>query len=184
MKLKVARNMAEVQQTLDLRHLFYPKCPYNNSVIVLVLRLSLIALGTVGVTFFNLWAAVVYLIYSVWFNLLVWPIKHCQYCYYKVKEAAVDGKTGKTTLTLLPVDEWKETYLDKHVDCTKKWFFHSYILWLGPIILIPISFLWNFSPFALISLVGFIGVLAGTLLYVRFRVCPTCAFMEECHEAF
>ena len=176
--------MTEVQQTLNLRHLFYPKCPYNNSVIVLVFRVSLIAFGTVGLIFFNVWVAGVYLIYYVWFNLLVWPIKHCQYCYYKVKESTVDGKTGKNTLALLPVDEWKETYLEKHVACAKKWFFHSYILWLGPIVFIPISFFLDFSVFALISLIGFIVVLAGTLLYVRFRVCPTCAFMEECHAAF
>ncbi|MHA2203349.1 MAG: hypothetical protein ACW991_06645 [Candidatus Hodarchaeales archaeon] len=176
--------MAEVQQTIGIRHLLYPKCPYNNSVIVLVLRLGLIALGTFGISFFNVWVAVVYLIYSVWFNLFVWPIKHCRNCYYKIKEATVDEKTGKTTLTLLSVDEWKETYLEKHVACGKKWFWHSYILWLGPIVLIPISFLWNFSVFALISLIGFIAVLAGTLLYVRFRVCPSCAFMDECHAAF
>ncbi|MFX0124357.1 MAG: hypothetical protein ACFFAE_12015 [Candidatus Hodarchaeota archaeon] len=176
--------MTVIKQNLDLRHLLYPSCPYNNSVIVLALRLSLIALGTVGITFFNIWVAVLYLVYSAWFNLFVWPIKHCQYCYYKIREASVDGDTGKTILTLLSIDEWKETQLEKHVDCAKKWFFHSYILWLGPIVLIPISFLWNFSPFALISLIGFIGVLAGTLSYVRFRVCKTCAFMEECYAAF
>jgi hypothetical protein len=27
-------------------------------------------------------------------------------------------------------------------------------------------------------------MLAVMLLYVRWKVCPTCAFMEECHEAF
>jgi hypothetical protein len=150
----------------------------------LVLRLGLIAFGTIGISFFNVWVAVVYLIYSGWFNLLVWPIKHCKYCYYKVKEATVDGKTGETIVTLLPVDEWKETYLEKHVNCAKKWFIHSYILWLGPIVLVPISFFLDFSVFALLSLIGFIGVLAGTLLYVRFRVCPNCAFMKNAMQLF
>ena len=176
--------MTQVQKTLDLRHLFYPKCPYDDSVLVLVLRLSLVALGTVGLRFFHPWVAVVYLIYSAAFNLLVWPIKHCQYCYYKVRETTVDRKTGKATLTLLPVDEWSETFLQKHVACAKKWFFHSYILWLAPIVLIGISLLLSFSLFALISLIGFIGVLAVKLLYVRWKVCPTCAFMDECHAAF
>ena len=176
--------MAGVNQSAGLRHLFYPKCPYNDSVVVLGLRLGLIVFGTFGISFFNEWVAVVYLIYSLWFNVLVWPIKHCRYCYYKVKELAVNGKTGKTTLVLLTVDEWKETYLEKHVNCAKRWFFHSYILWLGPIVLIPISFFLDFSEFALLFLIGFIASLAGTLLYVRFRVCPRCAFMEECHSSF
>ena len=164
--------------------MFYPKCPYNDSIIVLILRLSLIALGTAGLMFFHFSVAVVYLVYTIAFNLLVWPIKHCQYCYYKVKENTVDIKTGRATPRLLPVDEWNKTFLQKHVACAKKWFFHSYILWLGPIILIGISLLLNFSLFALISLIGFIGVLAVKLLYVRWKVCPTCAFMDECHAAF
>ena len=176
--------MTETHTKLDLRSLFYPKCPYNNSVLVSVLRLGLIALGTVGISFFNIWVTVVYVVYSAAFNLLALPIKHCQYCYYEVKEPKVDWETGKATLTLLPVDEWNETFLQKHVACAKKWFFHSYILWLGPIVLIDMSLLLNFSLFALISLIGFIGVLAGKLLYVRWKVCPTCAFMDECHAAF
>jgi hypothetical protein len=144
----------------------------------------LIAFGTVGLSFFNVWVVVVYLLYSAWFNLFIWPVKHCQNCYYKVKEAIVDEKTGKTNLMLLSVDKWKETYLEKHVACGKRYFFHSYILWLGPIVFIPISCFLDFSGFAVISLIGFIAVLAGTLLYVRFRVCPTCAIMDECHAAF
>jgi hypothetical protein len=177
--------MIEVQQSFDLRHLIYPKCPYNNSVIVLVLRLGTVALGTMGISFFNVGVAVVYLTYSAIWNLFAWPVKHCKNCYYKVKTPpTVDDKTGKTIAELLPVDEWKESYLQKHVACGKKWFFHSYILWLGPIVLIPISLFLGFSEFALISLIGFIVVLAGTLFYVRFRVCPTCAIMKECHAAF
>jgi membrane protein YdbS with pleckstrin-like domain len=176
--------MTKIQQTIDLRHLFYPKCPYNNSIILLVLRISQIALGTVGLSVINVWVAVVYLLYSVVFNLLAWPVKHCRYCYYKVKEFTVDKKNGKTSLTLLPIDEWKKSYLEKHVACGKKWSKNLFVLWLGPIVLIGISFFLDFSIFALISLISFIGVLAVTLIYTRWKVCPTCAFMEECHAAF
>ena len=179
------RNLSEIQHSFDLRHLIYPRCPYNDSFIVLILRLSMVALGTLGLSLLNVWLAIVYLTYSIVWNLYLWPVKHCQNCYYKIKAPpTVDEKTGKTIAELMPVDEWTESYLQKHVNCAKKWFFNAYILWLVPIVLIPISFLWNFSPFALIALIGFIGVLAGTLLYVRFRVCPSCAFMDECHAAF
>ncbi|MHA1978924.1 MAG: hypothetical protein ACW98I_18620 [Candidatus Hodarchaeales archaeon] len=177
--------MTEVQQTFDLRHLLYPKCPYNNSVLVLVLRLSLIALGTVGLIFFNVWIAVVYLAYSIVWNLLAWPIKHCQYCYYKVKAPPkIDEKTGKRVAELLPLDVWKESYLHKHVECGKKWSKNLFVLWLLPIVLIPISFLFDFSLFAFIILISFIVVLAGSLGYTRWKICPTCAFMEECHASF
>jgi membrane protein YdbS with pleckstrin-like domain len=177
--------MTIVQQTSDLRHLLYPKCPYNDSVVVLVSRLGVLALGSIGISFLNVWVAVVYLVYSVVFNLLVWPIIHCQYCYYKVKETTVDKEDGKTVQNLLPLDEWKETFLPKHVECGKRWGSPNLmILWLGPIILMILSLIISFSIFALLSLLGFIGVLAINLIYIRQKVCPTCAFMEECHAAF
>jgi hypothetical protein len=73
----------------------------------------------------------------------------------------------------------------KHVACGKKWGSPNFIiLWFGPIVLIIISFFLNFSIFALISLLGFIGVLAVLGIHMRWKVCPTCAFMEECHAAF
>ncbi|MHA2225311.1 MAG: hypothetical protein ACXAC8_08915 [Candidatus Hodarchaeales archaeon] len=56
--------MTEVNKASDLRHVFYPKCPYNDSVIVLVLRLAVITLGTLGISFFNVWVGILYLIYS------------------------------------------------------------------------------------------------------------------------
>ncbi|MFX0209375.1 MAG: hypothetical protein ACFFDT_25550, partial [Candidatus Hodarchaeota archaeon] len=69
-------NMPGGQQTLDFRHLLYPKCPYNDSVIILVTRLGVIALGTIGLSFLNIWVGILYLVYSVVFNVLIWPIKH------------------------------------------------------------------------------------------------------------
>ena len=57
--------MSEEYQTLYARNLYFPKCPYNNSVFQWVLRLGLLVLGTVGLTFLNLWVAVAYLTYFV-----------------------------------------------------------------------------------------------------------------------
>lgn len=176
--------MTEVNQPLDLRHLVYPKCPYNNSILLLGLRLGLIALGTVGIYYLHVWIAVVYFLYSVVFFFWAMPVKHCQYCYYKVREPTGDRKEGKTIGKLLPLDLWKESYLQKHVDCGKKWGFNFIILWLGPIVLIGISFFVNFSLSALISLIGFLGLLAVMVIYVKWKVCPTCAFMDECHASF
>ena len=160
------------------------KCPYNNSAINLVSRLGLMALGTVGIIFFNLWVAVVYLLYSVLFNFLLFPTKHCQYCYYAVKETTTDSKTGETIKKLLPKDQWVETCLKKHVACGKKWATNFYILWFIPIILIIVSFFISFSVFALLSLIGFIAVLALMLYYTRMKICPRCEIMEECHSSF
>jgi hypothetical protein len=145
----------------------------------------MVAFGTIGLSLINIWLALAYLTYSAVWNLFLWPVKHCANCYYKVKAPPkLDEKTGKTIAELMPLNEWKESHLQKHVACGKKWFWHSYILWLVPIILIGISVLFDFSPLALIYLIGFIGTLAGTLGFVRFKVCPNCAFMEECHAAF
>jgi hypothetical protein len=176
--------MRDVNQPVDLRHLVYPQCPYNNSVLLLVLRVGLIVLGTVGIRYLHVWIAAVYLVYSVAFFFVAMPVKHCQYCYYKVREPAGEREKGKTRMKLLPVDTWKESYLQKHVDCGKKWGFNFAILWVGPIVLIGISLFLNFSVSALLFLIGFIGVLAVMVVYVRWRVCPTCAIMDECHAAF
>ena len=158
------------------------KCPYNKSVFQWVLRLGLMALGTGGLLFLNLWVAVAYLIYYLVFFFLAMPLKHCQYCYYKIKETTLDS--GKTNVKLLPIDEWKESYLEKHVDCGKKWGFNFFILWFLPIILINISLFLSFSIFALISLIGFIVVVAVTLIHMKWKVCPTCAIVDECHSSF
>ena len=158
------------------------KCPFYKSIFQWVLRLALMVLGTVGLMFFNIWVAVAYLIYYILFFFLLMPLKHCQYCYFCVKETTTEG--GKTNKKLLSVDEWKESYLKKHVACGKKWSFNFIILWVLPIVLIIISFFFNFSIFALISLIGFICVLALMLIHMRWKVCPTCAIMEECHSSF
>jgi len=160
------------------------KCPYNNSIINTVSRLGLMALGTVGLIFFNVWVAVAYLIYSVLFNFLLFPTMHCQYCYYAVKEATTDSQTGKTIKKLLPKEQWVETCLKKHVECGKKWSINFYISWFVPIVLIIVSFFFSFSVFALLSLIGFIAVLALMLYYTRMKICPRCEIMEECHAAF
>jgi len=107
-----------------------------------------------------------------------------QYCYYKVKETTIDEKSGKPIVKLLPKDKWKECCLEKHVDYAKKWGFNFFILWFLPIVLIIISFFLNFSIFALISLIGFIVVLAVMLIHMKWKVCPTCAIVDECHAAF
>jgi hypothetical protein len=158
------------------------KCPFNRSVLQIVFRLALMAFGTVGLYFLNIWVAVVYLIYYIVFFFLLMPLKHCQYCYFCVKETTIEN--GKTIKKLLPVNKWKESYLKKHVACGKKWSFNFIILWFIPIILIITSFFFNFSIFALISLIGFIIMLAVMLIHMKLKVCPTCAIVDECHAAF
>ena len=145
----------------------------------------MIFVGTVGLKFLNIWVAVVYLPISAVFTFWTWPVKHCKYCYYNVTETAPEKKNGKTIMKLLPKNEWKESYLTKHVDCGKKWFPSiGIVLWVFPIIGIVISFFLDFCIYALYSLIGFIALLVIMLVYVRYRVCPSCAFMEECHAAF
>ena len=161
----------------------FPRCPYNKPVLQLI-KIALMALGTVGLIFLNLWVAVVYLIYYFVFFFLAMPLIHCQYCYYSVKETTIDKKKGKTIVRLLPVDKWRGSYLKKHVAYGKKWGFNFFILWFLPIILIIISFFLSFSIFALISLFGFIAVLAVMMKYMSLKVCPTCAIQEECHSSF
>jgi hypothetical protein len=112
------------------------------------------------------------------------PKFHCQNCYFKVRETTTDNNTGKSIEKLLPIEQWKELWLQKHVECGKKWGVGFYISWFVPIILMIISFFLSFSVFAVIFLIGFVGMLAGTLAYVRFIVCPTCPIKDECHEAF
>ena len=160
------------------------KCPFNNSEFQVFFRWCLMFLGTVGLYFLNIWVAVVYLVYYAVFFFLAMPLKHCQYCYYKVKETTVDEKTGNKIRKLLSKEEWKECCLEKHVDYAKKWGFNFFILWVFPIVLIIISFFLNFSIYALLSLIGFIVVLAVSLVHMRWKVCPSCAIVEECHSAF
>ncbi|MHA2283096.1 MAG: hypothetical protein ACXAC5_19825 [Promethearchaeota archaeon] len=161
----------------------YPKCPYYKPA-PLLFHWIVYALGTVGIYFLNLWAAVAYLIYAILWYFFVMPIMHCRYCYYKVKETTEDSTTGKSIENLMPKDKWVESCLQKHVKCAKKYGFGFYISWFLPIILMVVSFFVSFSIFALLSLIGFIAMLAGTLVFVRYKVCPTCAIKDECHAVF
>ena len=160
------------------------KCPYTKSVLQWALRLGMMVLGTVGLLYLHLWVAVGYLVYSLVFIFLAMPMKHCQYCYYKVKETSTDRKTGKSVERRVSLKKWRESYLEKHVACGKRWGFTFFILFFLPIALIGVSFFLNFSMCAVICLVGFIGLLAAMLLYTRRRICPICAIKEECHSAF
>ncbi len=159
----------------------FPKCPFYKSVVVIVLTIALITFGTIGIYFLNFWASLVYLIYSSLYYFLAMPVWHCQYCYYKIKGTSTEDKTDER---LLPKDEWKESYLTKHVVCAKKWGYNFFIIWFVPIILIAISFFLNFSIFAVLSLVGFLGALGSIYSYTRKKVCTNCVIMEECHAAF
>ena len=108
----------------------FPKCPFYNSAAIVGLTIALIAFGTSGIFFLNFWVAVVYLLYSTIYYFLVMPLWHCQYCYYKVKETTEDGSTVER---LMPLEQWKESHLKKHVVCAKKWGYNFFIIWLIPI---------------------------------------------------
>jgi len=175
-------NMVEEQKSKLFFLGIFPKCPFYKPVPLLII-LVLIALGTWGIHYLNLWAAVAYLIYSILYYFLAMPLTMCKYCYYKVKETTIDRKKGKTIEKLLPLDKWRESYLKKHVGQKHLTVFMS-IIWLLPIVLIVISFFLNFSIFALISLICFIVVLVGNYFYMLRKVCTTCAIKEECHSSF
>jgi hypothetical protein len=175
-------NMVEEQRSKLFFLGIFPKCHFYKPVPLLII-LVFIALGTWGIYYFNLWAAVGYLIYSILFYFLVMPLTICKYCYYKVKETTIDKEKGKTIEKLLPLDKWRESYLKKHVG-QKNWVGLMTIIWFLPIVLIVISFFLNFSIFALISLIGFIVVLVGNYFYMLRKVCPACAIQKECHSSF
>jgi membrane protein YdbS with pleckstrin-like domain len=176
--------MADVPQPVAVRILYFPKCPYNRPVLQWILRVALLVLGALGLSFLNFWAAVVYVIYYGVFFFWAMPVKHCQYCYYCVTDPTIDSKTGTTRGTLLPLDQWKESHFPQHVECAKKWEANFFILWFLPIGLMGIGLFLNFSIVAVIALIAFIVVLAAMLLHMKWKVCPTCAFMEECHASF
>lgn len=173
-------DMAEDKSTKLFFLGIFPKCPFYCSALHMVLLICLIALGTVGIYFLNVWIAIAFLMYSVLWYFLIMPIVHCRYCYYEVVETTKDKAIEK----LIPLDKWRESYFPKHVACGKKLGFNFFVEFFLPIILIGISFFFRFSIIALISLTGFIVVLAVMLIHMRWSVCPDCAIMEECHAAF
>jgi hypothetical protein len=138
----------------------------------------MLVIGSWGISFLNIWAAVSYSVYSILFFFLALPLTICKYCYYKTKE------TTQTIERILPVDKWRELYLKKWTSQGKKVQIFMGIIRLLPMVLIFISFFLNFSLFALISLIGCIVVLGGNVIYMNQRVCPTCTIKDECHSSF
>ena len=157
-------NMVEEQKSKLFFFGIFPKCSFYKPVTVLII-LVLIALGTWGIYYLNLWAAVGYLIYSILFYFLVMPLTICKYCYFKVTETKIDKEKGKTIKKLLSVDKWSESHLHKHVG-QKHWVGLMIIVWFLPFVLIVISFFMDFSIFAVISLIGFTAVLVGNVFYI------------------
>ena len=174
-------NMEEKKSNLFVLGII-PKCLFYKPVPLLII-LVLIALGTWGIYFLNLWAAVGYSIYSILFYFLVMPLTICKYCYFKVTETTIDKEKGKTTKKLLSVDKWSESHLHKHVG-QKHWTWLMTMIWFLPIVLIVISFFREFSIFAVISLIGFTAVLVGNVIYMLRVKCPTCPIQEQCHSSF
>ena len=168
--------MVEHKSNLTFLGIF-PKCPFYRPIRLSII-IAMIAIGTWGISFLSIWAAVSYSVYSILFFFLALPLTICKYCYYKTKE------TTQTIEKLLSVDKWRELYLKKWASQGKKVQIFMGIIWLLPMVLIFISFFLNFSLFALISLIGCIVVLGGNVIYMNQRVCPTCTIKDECHSSF
>ena len=62
----------------------------------------------------------------------------CKYCYFRVKETTIDEDTRETTVKLLPLDIWRESYLQKHVG-QKYWATLVVIVWFASIVLIAVG---------------------------------------------
>lgn len=161
---------------------YVPKCLFYKPINLLI-YLVLIAFGTWGSYYLNLWAAVAYPIYSLLFLFLIMPLTMCKYCYFKVKETTVDEEKGKSVEKLMTVNNWGKSHLHKHVG-QKYWVWPMMIIWVLPIVLTIISFFRNYSYLAIIALVGFILSLIGYFLYVTQIKCKACPIKEECHSSF
>ncbi|MHA2192669.1 MAG: hypothetical protein ACXAAR_04505 [Candidatus Thorarchaeota archaeon] len=173
-----------LEQESDLFYLkIFPKCPFFGSATALSIILALMGLGTWGTYYLNPWVAVGYLSYSIVFYFLVMPLTMCRYCYFKVTEAMTDEESGKTAEKLLSVDRWTKSHLHMHVG-QKGWALAMAIVWFTPILLIGASLFLNFSPFALLALLGFVVVLVGNYYYMLRVKCPSCPIQEECHSSF
>ena len=149
-----------------------PNCPFYRPVRLLII-LAMIAIGTWGISFLNIWTSVSYFIYSILVFFLILPLTICKYFYYKTKKSIQ-----------FSVDKWRELYLKKWISQGKIVRIFMGIIWLLPMVLIFISFFLNFSFFALISLIGCIAVLGGNVIYMNHRVCSTCTIKDECHSSF
>jgi 4-hydroxybenzoate polyprenyltransferase len=163
----------------------YPRCPFYSSATAVSIILGLIALGTIGTYFLNIWAAVAYLAFSVLWYFVAMPYVMCNDCYYSIKETTTDTATGITIEKLMSIEKWRETDgIAKHVSRGKKTTWLMSIIWILPFLLIFISFFSNFSIVALFSLIGFAGVLVANYYYMLRKKCPSCAIQKECHAAF
>ncbi len=150
----------------------FPKCPFYRHVRLLII-LTMIVIGSWGISFLNMWVAVSYTIYSILIFGLILPLTICKYCYYKTNKSLE-----------FSVEKWRELYLKKWVSQGKIARIFMGIIWLLPLALIFISFFLNFSFWALLSLIGCILVLGGNVVYMNQRVCPKCAINDECHSSF
>ena len=133
----------------------------------------MIAMGTWGISFLNLWTSLSYLIYSILVFSLILPLTICKYCFYKTKMSVQ-----------FSVNKWRELYLSKWVGRGKIVRIFMGIIWLLPMVLIFISFLVNFSFFGLLSLIGCIAVLGGNVIYMNHSVCSKCEINDICHSSF
>ena len=149
-----------------------PKCPFYKPVRLLII-LAMIAIGTWGIYFLNVWAAGSYFVYSILVFFVTLPLTICKYCFYTTKKS-IQSSIGK----------WKELYLKEWIRKGKMVRVFMGIIWLLPMVLIFISFFLNFSFFTIITLIGCIAVLGGNVIYMNQRVCPTCAINDECHSSF
>ncbi|HIH01398.1 TPA: hypothetical protein HA259_04870 [Thermoplasmata archaeon] len=160
------------------------KCPFYESKFQLALKLAIIGFGAVGLSALNVWVSAIYLAYSLLFFLLIMPLRHCRYCFYAVRDSGSDGAENGVAVGPLAVADWVESYLEKHVECGKRWSVNLFVLWIGPIVLIVVSFFLDFSILAVISLIGFVSMLAVMAADMKRNVCPTCAIRDECHASF
>lgn len=155
-------------------------CPYNSSIPQLILSLGMMLLGVGGLFFFNLWVATAYLVIFFLYFFMIIPLKACQYCYYNITETVINRQQGKIIKKQLPIEDWKEKYLQKHKDCWKKWGIGIFVLWLMPIVGLTISFFVSFSVICLICLIGFVSVLIVSQIYRNRKICPACAICDVC----
>lgn len=160
----------------------YPKCPFYEAVPVLIILL-LVSLGTWGIFYFNSFIAFGYLIFSILFYFLIMPLTVCKYCYFSVSETVNELQTRNRGKKLLTVEAWSKSHLYKHVG-QKYWTILMMIVWFSPIIFTILSFFSNFSIFALIPLISFIGVLIGNYFFMLYVKCPKCPIREQCRSSF
>lgn len=177
--------MAENQKSTFFFLGYIPRCPFYKPTSLMII-LVLIALGTWGSYYLNIWAAVSYLVYSLLFYFVLMPFTMCKHCYFRIIESSTDEETGKTTKKLMDVDVWGKTLLHKHAG-QKNWSWAMFIVWITPIVLTIIGIVSNYSLYGLIPLIpllSFIVAVVGNFFYMLKVKCPECPIREYCHSAF